>query len=198
MASHEACQVANQFIRRAKKRNKPLSHLHVQKLIYFAHARMLALHKRPLIVQDIEAWAYGPVVRDVYSSLKHNGASPIEDEIPMNTEADFPMRESDIIDWCLNSYGDMSGPNLIALTHIPKTPWDKACKALQPIIPNDSMEEYYAEEWRQENLADAERLSKHPSVAKETLASIANEDGNSSEGYTPEQLKGMIKRAGCS
>ncbi len=159
---------------------------------------MLALHRRPLISQVILTWAYGPVIREVYQALRHNGASPIEDEVPLNTEADFPMRESDVIDWCLDKYGDMSGPDLIALTHIPGAPWDKASKASQPIISNDSIERYYAREWRQESREEVERLSNHPSVVEETLASIANADLNCSEGYTLKQLNGMIERAGCS
>ena len=43
----DARQVANEFIRLARERGRPLTQLHIQKLIYLAHARMLVLHRTP-------------------------------------------------------------------------------------------------------------------------------------------------------
>jgi uncharacterized phage-associated protein len=51
--------------------------MQVLKLVYYCHAWMLGVYSRPLVRQPIEAWRYGPVVRELYRSIREYGGDPI-------------------------------------------------------------------------------------------------------------------------
>src|SRR5271157_4349946 len=74
----DARAVANYFLDLAKKENRPIDPMGIQKFVYFAHGWNLAMYGRPLIIQDVEAWDYGPVIRDLYQDFKRFGNGPIE------------------------------------------------------------------------------------------------------------------------
>src|ERR1700736_6544090 len=71
--TYDARAVANYFLQRANAEGIPITPMAIQKLVYFAHGWMLAVYGRPLINQRIEAWEYGPVIRDLYQQFKRFG-----------------------------------------------------------------------------------------------------------------------------
>ena len=48
----------------------PMSHLKLQKLIFYCDAYCLAYFDKELVTDQFEAWVHGPVSRKVYNSLK--------------------------------------------------------------------------------------------------------------------------------
>ena len=48
-----------------------MSHLKLQKLLYYCEAYHLAYFDASLIRQDFEAWVHGPVCREVFLALKN-------------------------------------------------------------------------------------------------------------------------------
>lgn len=74
-----ARQVASFFIEESSRlnENNDLTNLKLQKILYFAQVEHLKQFERPLFDDPIEAWQYGPVVRDVYEWLKGCGAYQI-------------------------------------------------------------------------------------------------------------------------
>ena len=78
---YDARSIANAFIQCARKHGKTLTPMHLQKLVYFAQARMLSIHRERLIHQDFEAWQLGPVVSDLYDALKQYKDAPVSQEI---------------------------------------------------------------------------------------------------------------------
>lgn len=57
---------ARYLIHLARTEPEPLTHLRLQKLLYYVQGYALALLNRPLFEDAIEAWRHGPVVRSVY------------------------------------------------------------------------------------------------------------------------------------
>src|SRR5271163_1555007 len=55
----------------------PLTHLRLQKLLYYAQGWYLGIFGRALFTNRIEAWRHGPVVPDVYKELKKHGGATI-------------------------------------------------------------------------------------------------------------------------
>ena len=47
----------------------PITHLHLQKLLYYMQGWSLAMRGRPIFDEAIEAWKYGPVVPEVYKKF---------------------------------------------------------------------------------------------------------------------------------
>ena len=59
------------------KQSCPISNLKLQKLLYFAQCYALISENRKLFDEPIEAWAFGPVVPDVYILYKQYGEASI-------------------------------------------------------------------------------------------------------------------------
>ncbi|WP_240633942.1 Panacea domain-containing protein [Caulobacter flavus] len=116
--------------------------MHLQKLTYIAHGWNWAINGEPLIFDDIEAWSFGPVVRDLYDHTKFFGSAPINRPItPDDSEvarffgktghakpyrANLTERERQIIAQVWARYGSLGAIRLSELTHQPGTPWFKA------------------------------------------------------------------------
>src|SRR3546814_10577509 len=69
--------VANLLLDLAEVRQKPISNLVLQKLLYFAHGRFLIESKKPLLAGYFEAWQFGPVHPTVYHAFKAATDRPI-------------------------------------------------------------------------------------------------------------------------
>jgi len=120
------------------------------KLVYIAHGWSLALLKRPLISETVQAWKYGPVIESLYHGFKHRADS----EIPKSEAQSLPVVDIDpesvtLLEKVWDKYGGLTGLHLSALTHQPGTPWyqiweqdgGKDMKGSE--IPNVKIEEFY-------------------------------------------------------
>ena len=146
---HDPRHIANEFINLGLDAGRPLTHLQIQKLVYFAHAWMLALHKRPLVKELFEAWRYGPVSPSIYHNLSRFRAAPIDlrDPIPLHPDdhREFDRDERNIIDQVFELYSELNGIALSQWTHAPGTPWEQAEKKHHLYISNDYIQRYYSD-----------------------------------------------------
>jgi uncharacterized phage-associated protein len=154
---HSSLSIANEFIRRAAARNKHLTHMQVQKLVFFAHGFQLAMDKGPLIEESFEAWQFGPVVRRLYDALKRHGSKPIPrpirwgDDTPFASDDDgeaFEPLDADddqLINVVFAKFGHLQAFQLSALTHAPGTPWEKVYDQSEPnrVIPDEEIRSYF-------------------------------------------------------
>ena len=142
--NYDARAVANSLIEKAG--GNPLTPLQIIKLVYFCHGWMLGLYGRPLIKQEVRAWLYGPVVADVYHGLKDHGGVPVATKMNVPNEQ-FDEFAADLINQVHTKYGGLSGIVLSGLTHAPGTPWHTIWhrNGKNSVIPNDLIQEHYAE-----------------------------------------------------
>lgn len=147
---HDARSVANELIRRALDDGRPITPLQVQKLVYYCHAWMLGLYGQPLLKQRIEAWRYGPAVRDIYDSLRQYGRDPVTQPI-QHPDGSFDEREVDLINQVWEKYGHLSGPELSNMTHRIGTPWHQVWDGRRrswwgksSTVSNNLIREHYA------------------------------------------------------
>ncbi len=146
MSRHDARAVANALINLSKKAGNLLTPMQILKLVYLCHGWMLGLYSKPLITQPVKAWRYGPVIEDVYHSLKVYRADEVDKSIVLGDVAcDFDQREQRLIDEVYKAYSDWSGIELSNLTHQPGSPWSVTVDAhgLDAVISNDLIEDYY-------------------------------------------------------
>ncbi|MGB0879210.1 MAG: Panacea domain-containing protein [Polaribacter sp.] len=119
-----------------------ISNLKLQKLLYYMQGYFIAVFGKQLFENEIEAWQYGPVIRDVYNHFKSNGSSSINIEsgaiiAELNDEEDALFNE------VLNEYGQYSAIKLMNMTH-EELPWVKTfSENPQGVISNDLMIEYF-------------------------------------------------------
>lgn len=125
-----------------------ITHLKVQKLLYYAQGINLAVHNAPLFKENIVAWQHGPVVKEVYKILCNYGRNDIEfkDEW-FNTiekiEKDDEL--SEILNITYENYGGYTAWQLREKTHIAGGPWEKTVdsKGMDRVIDNDLIKNYF-------------------------------------------------------
>ena len=140
------------LLKKAEKEGRGLTPLQVNKLVYICHGWALGKLNRPLIDNrsgQIEAWKYGPVVRGVYDRLKDWQAKEITydcfcekfgsyglgkeqaKEFLSGEIADLEEKDPQIcrlLDVVWYVYKDLTGGQLITITHKEETPWQKHVK----------------------------------------------------------------------
>jgi uncharacterized phage-associated protein len=100
-----------------------ITHLKLQKLLYYAQGYYFALFGEPLFSEAIEAWDHGPVVREIYDEYKHCGRQPLP--LPKDESPAFSQDIRDLLDNVAVSYGRYSALGLRDLTH-KEAPWKDA------------------------------------------------------------------------
>lgn len=138
----------------------PMSHLKLQKLLYYVQALHLAYFDAPLIEDGFEAWVHGPVSKTLFDKVK--GHSKLYNEIAFEPEAGN-LLPSQIIEKSLTSdqiqlirdvldeYSKLTGFELENMTHA-ELPWKEARIGIgsgdssDKIISNETMRNFYKEQ----------------------------------------------------
>ena len=105
-----------------------LTHLKLQKLLYFAQGISLARNGVALFNNKIEAWEHGPVVKCVWNRFSNKGRSEItiddvdnSSEIIRRIETDTETRE--VLNMTYDNFAIYTAWQLRNMTHIVNGPW---------------------------------------------------------------------------
>lgn len=132
------------YILRKKGR---LSTMKLQKLCYYSQAWSLVWDDAPLFDEEFEAWANGPVCRELF--LKTQGKFWVNADDENGDIRKLKNYQKDTIDAVLNHYGNKDAQWLNQLTHM-EDPWKSARKGVpmgvgsDNIISKESMAVYYS------------------------------------------------------
>lgn len=124
--------IANLMLDEAGRQRFAVTHLALQKLLYFAHGIFLIEKKRPLVSGYFECWDNGPVHPTAYQAFKAAGRDPIafralrldvvtgqRSMIPPPTDREVCAHVARII----SSYGGLSASRLVQISHAKDAPW---------------------------------------------------------------------------
>lgn len=128
-------------------RNGPITAMKLQKLVYYCQAWSLVWDEEPLFGERIEAWANGPMVRNLFDA--HRGRFKVS-RIPGGNSRRLNPTQRETVDAVLKFYGDKSSQWLSDLTHM-EAPWrDTRARASlaegergNAVIRRADMAEYY-------------------------------------------------------
>ncbi len=155
--------VANFILDVGKENNIPISNLALNKIAYFLHGTHLALYNQPLIDAKIEAWEYGPVIREIYHEFKKYEKNPIEERA---TSINLATGEREVCEYSfgdadrerklktiVESYLQMKPFYLVKLSHVDDGPWHNAWFHEERVNPgmeitNDSIKSYFQKQVR--------------------------------------------------
>jgi len=71
---YKATDIANWFLCHIDRdAGDSITHLKLQKLLYYAQAWCIVLSGKSLFEDDFEAWSHGPVLPGIYHDYKHFG-----------------------------------------------------------------------------------------------------------------------------
>lgn len=153
--------VANWFLDKFRHARRDCTQLHLNKIVFIAHGWHFAYDpdQLGLINEPVVAWKFGPVVPSLRREFLDMGSKPIrsrasEWDIEGGTfepdMADFEVQvwEMKLLDWVWHKYGHLSGPELVARTHRPGTPWATVTRngteiGHNRVIPPDVIQAYY-------------------------------------------------------
>ncbi len=142
----KALAAAKYLIRKFAEDENPISHLKLQKILYYSQAWHLALFDKALFDDPIQAWVHGPVVPSVFQQYRGCRWSAI-------TEASDPRvaaKAARHLDNVVSSYGHLSALQLERLSHS-EEPWQRARQGLSlsdpstAVISHESMRDYFSQ-----------------------------------------------------
>jgi len=131
-AAHDPRAIANLMLDEADRLGIKITHLSLQKLLYFAHGLHLMQTKSPLVSGYFEAWELGPVHPATYRAFKAAGSLPITFRATAQDLLTGERREimkpddaiiTGLVQQVLNSYGRLSPGRLVDLSHAKNSPW---------------------------------------------------------------------------
>lgn len=133
---------------------KQCTTMKLQKLLYYCQAWYLVWNDKPLFRENIEAWANGPVIRELYNF--HKGLFTItENMMSLGNPNLLSIEQKTDIDNILNAYADKTSQWLIDQTHSER-PWQEARRGMSPnerghkVITHAAMAEYYSSLYEKE------------------------------------------------
>ena len=104
------------------KQKGSMSAWKLQKLVYYSQAWSLVWDEKPIFPQKIEAWANGPVVRELYDA--HRGLFTVH-SVSGGNSGRLNQTQKDTVDAVLKLYGAKPAQWLSDLTH-KERPWREA------------------------------------------------------------------------
>lgn len=138
--TYNAIEIAFSLIDEAKKIDKSFTNLQLQKLVYVSHGLSLAQLNRPLIMENVYAWKYGPVIPSIYFEFNNFGSNPVD----RSQKVILDKKSLEIIQDVVKVLGSLSGNQLVSLTHIEGSPWSKMWDGSRAkSIPDSLIKEHY-------------------------------------------------------
>lgn len=146
-----------QLMRYILTRSGSMSHLKLQKLVYYIEGHHLAYFEAPLIEDEFEAWVHGPVSRKIFNALREHSLLYGDIRFVKETGVQAPEEiahktlsqdQIDLIDEVIETYGKFTGMQLESMTHNEK-PWLEARKGCAPgdkctnLISKETMRTYF-------------------------------------------------------
>lgn len=125
----------------------PITTMKLQKLVYYSQAWHLAWTGKPLFKEEIQAWANGPVVYELFRS--HRGKYVITaGQLGAGDPGALNASQRSVVDAVVASYSKLTASQLSILTHS-EQPWKSARGAAgagansSAPIKHTVMREYY-------------------------------------------------------
>ena len=123
--TYSALEVARYIIHHEAQQGRTVSNLRLQKLLYFVQVQFVVNghDASPCFNEKMEAWGFGPVVREVYYEYRYYGGAMIPPDRNFSTA--ITPRDQSMIDEILDECAKYSTSALVDATHA-QTPWQAA------------------------------------------------------------------------
>lgn len=143
-------RVARELLGLANEDERPITPLELIKMTYLAHGWSLGILGEPLVVENAEAWTYGPVFPELYHTLKRFRANPVA-EVPESLneqfdDDDLTEEQLRVIRSVYNSYKKYNGVQLSQMTHRSGTPWSNVRSKRPGSVIKDNIIQRHFEE----------------------------------------------------
>jgi uncharacterized phage-associated protein len=137
---YSALDVAEYCLYYCTKKEKPISNLQLQKILYYVQANFLVKLGVPCFRDAIVAWKYGPVVEDVYYYYRDN----VADAISISSyDGGISEEDKPLVNEVCDSKSKYNAGALVGQTHN-EDPWgDTYVTHASEIIEIDRIRAYF-------------------------------------------------------
>lgn len=155
---HDGRAIANFVLDVCDVQERELTHLSLQKLVFFCHAWSLVKLERPLVKHQFEAWQFGPVLQYLYRDFKSSERSPIKyrskkldfstgQKVAVAYDLDEPTQE--LLRRVIGFYSRLRPGTLVELSHAEDGPWHQVWNHSDNVNPgmtisDDAIRNYFA------------------------------------------------------
>lgn len=139
-----ARDVVEYLLRLSDTEANDITNLKLQKLVYYVQGFHLAMYGEPVFNEPIEAWQYGPVVRELYNTYKGQGNAIIPPAEDYDFSGPVEGRMQELMQEINEVYGQFSGIKLMHMTH-EERPWLEAQELNRSEISKDTMKAYFSQ-----------------------------------------------------
>ena len=122
--------VSNFVIALCNESKVSITHLKLQKLLYYVQWRALAIFDKEMFENDFEAWVNWPVCKEIYAKYSASWFNQLESDSNKNL---FTSEESWFISEVVEKYWKFNPWELVALTHS-EMPWIKTREWLDATV----------------------------------------------------------------
>ncbi len=128
-----AVDVSKYVLTVCTEKSESITNLHLQKILYFLQVEVLRKYDMRLFEDDIEAWKFGPVVREVYHEYRGYGGleiARIYDDCK-NIFDDFEVNNKNFkkfLDNLIIKLSKENAWNLVKISHSKNSAWEKTFK----------------------------------------------------------------------
>jgi len=136
---YKATNVADYVVKLANDLGDEITHLRLQKILYYIQGTFLALKGEPAFSEEILAWKLGPAVHSVFSVYTKYDKDPIP-----SPKATIIISDTDqlFIKEIYNRYHDYTTTQLVSKTHN-EAPWKNSSES--GVISNESIRSFFTD-----------------------------------------------------
>lgn len=111
-----------------QKNNKPVTQLHVQKLMFLFEAFYMNVTGEPFLYEcEYKAWNFGPVATQLYKVFKIYGKDNINlTQKQIDDGNSIPEEKKELLEKLYEAFKDFSAIQLVNFTHAEGSPWKEA------------------------------------------------------------------------
>ena len=145
-----AAEAAHYILKSCEKYKYSVTPLKLIKLVYIAQGYHLAILDKELFYEDAMAWAYGPIIPEMYYACKQFGKGEVPKELfsgyVEGNLCNIADESRNLIDDVVIAYGKFNGLDLSAATHKRGTPWFSINNSKKDniTIPKSLLSKYYS------------------------------------------------------
>ncbi len=140
MAKYSALDIAKLILKKSEPDlGDGITNLKLQKLLYYMQGFYIAIHNQELFNEDILAWSYGPVVREVYNEYRRFK----DNVITLDKDDDVVVDDQEVLELLgevYQAYGQYSALKLMEMTH-QESPWQSVKQ--NEVISHSLLKEYF-------------------------------------------------------
>jgi uncharacterized phage-associated protein len=141
--------VANFVLDFCESKNRCVTNLSLQKVVFFCHVWSLIRLNRPLVKHSFEAWEFGPVLPYLYRDFKDFERDPITCRarkidpctgLAGVVEYGFDDATNVLLQTVVDFYSRLSPSDLVRLSHTAGSPWDDIWNHKGKVLPGMKIE----------------------------------------------------------